>query len=1176
MALDFSKFGTPVESSSALDFSKFGTPVEPSSTPDFSKFGTPVGGAPDTIEKIRQEATDARKQWQQTGLAPSTTAPVEGTGGAAFGVFAAQGKQRQQNIEARKEQQKALEIPYQELITRDDYLDVINKGMKAVGERPFDPAKETRKEFVDRAYTNRRLTEYNNVFGLVPELIAIKNSGADKANQIAQFRQLYSEAEDNPNKLKAGLDIAYAVLTDASTYLGFGFGKAASSIVARTGVKSLAEEATTRAAQKTALGKRAKLAEVGVSAGTESAIGGASYATQLRLDQETARQQGKEVPEFNEAGAIMATLLPGVVSGAVSAKLTKAPTIKERGEIINEYADPDKLKGGVSKFFRTRNITPDNPTAPPTPAEQSISKALSKDFEDVHSQYVKAHGKSLLNQIDPAMDVTDSKVKEAYSRTAVRFALNVMKDNPEQFGFNPAKELVSDAIYRTLSQVDKIDDATLESAINKAGLRPDQFAAMTKTTASEAGQILQAYSATAKVLKRMREVSPGFNKEMKELYGADSDQVSNISKGISAIKRGERESLAWITSGIDTLARNIYGAAIVAPLNTGVKMIEGVGYSVGRALNAAEGQRTSTLFKSMGDEFKDATNFYFYLNKANLSEDITEKLLTNNPTLLNRMSSSTQDTAIDDVSKVARWSQTLNTAIDGLQRRAAFAASVETQLRRVGIDMYKDILTKNKDVPVDILKRAVDDSFKSTFSYSPKEFAKTLSSVEDGAERFTAKTIKVIESIPFSTVAIPFARFVSNALAFQYKYSPLGFVGAAEYITQAGKFQAAGQTKKAEMAMREGFTKSIQATVGFGMIAAAYDYRKNNPDLEWGQVRFGNDIIDARSIFPIGGYLAFGEFFHRGIMGGEGTPKYAELRDAILGFKIPAGSQHTLFKTLQDWWESDEKGTVAMQGVGKIAGDLVGRFTQPFVTKQVFDMFDLLRGDEALRARDPNVLTAETGAGQIAQAAAQRVQAKLPVVKEALPPAIVRFKEQGQETPMKEGEFFNRLVGFRPITEPTAAEKEIIRHSVDLYKVYGRPTGDKDFDRLFIQNVNKNALDFVSDDIKTSEYKSLITSEQKQQRISNVIEKAVKEAKKVTEATFAQESPAKLNRIEYLREPAKVKKMVNDLYAIDHNGRTMEEDKAYDLLPEYKERAIGPTKYAKGGMVQQMHQLFGR
>ncbi len=1158
MALDFSKFGTPVESSSALDFSKFGTPVEPSSTPDFSKFGTPVGGTPDTIEKIRKEAADARKRWQSTELAPSTTAPVEGTGGAAFGVFASQNRQqRQQNIQVRKEEQKALEIPYQELITRDDYLDVINKGMKAVGERPFDPAKETRKQFVDRAYTNRRLTEYNNVFGLVPELIAIKNSGADKANQIAQFRQLYSEAEDNPNKLKAGLDVAYAILTDASTYLGFGFGKAASSIVARTGVKSLAEEATTRAAQKTALGKRAKLAEVGVSAGTESAIGGASYATQLRLDQETARQQGKEVPEFSAAGAAMATLLPGVVSGAVSAKLTKAPTIKERGEIIGE------------ELVR-RNITPANPTAPLTKDEEAISNALSKDFETVHSQYVKAYGKALLNEVDPAAAVTDSKVQEAYSKTAVRFALQLMKDNPQQFGFNPAKELVSDAVYRTLSQVDKIDDAALEAAINKVGLRPDQFAAMTKTTASEAGQILQSYSVAARALNRLRQIDPAFDKRMKDLYGVDGDQTSALTKFGEGIQRVERESKALITSGIDTLARNLVGNTIGVTMKTGVQMLEGIRYSVGTALSAADGQNLTTLRQTMGDSFKDALGTFYYMRKNGLAEDITEKVLENNPSLLSRISTATQDTELNDVSKIARWSQTLNNAMDGMYRRASFAASLDKELRRVGVDLYKDVLAQNKDIPTSVLKKALDDSFKDTFSYTPQMYAKSFSAFEDAFERVGSQFVRVAEA-PGMSLAIPFPRFVTNAIAFQYKYSPLGFVGATEYAASAAKLRAAGQLEKAEMVAREGATKAIQATVGLGMLAAAYDYRKNNLDKPWNELQTSGGTTDVKAIFPIAPYLAVADWLARDVAGGTGQAPKREIMESVLGFKMPAGTQNTFLQTIQDLFESDEKGDKLLEGLGKTAGDFMGRFTQPFVTKQIFDMFDLIRGDEAVMARDPNVLSAETGTGRMAEAAVQRVQAKLPVVKEALPPAVVRFEEQ--ETPSKEGEFFNRLVGFRTTPKRTQAEEEIIKHSTDLYKVYGRPSGDKEFDRLFIQNTNKNAIDFVNSVIKRPDYVSG-TSEEKKRTIDNAIRDAVKFAEADTEGQFAQDFPDKIDRIRYLRLTSEEKKIVNQRYARDHGGKTMEEDKAYKLLPQYSD--FGATKFAKGGMVQQMHQLFGR
>jgi hypothetical protein len=1130
----------------------------PASTPKtFDPDAYLKSGTPDTIEKIRQEATNARKQWQSTELAPSTTAPVEGTGGAAFGVFAAQGKQRQQNIEVRKEQQKALEIPYQELITRDDYLDVINKGMKAVGEPAFDPDKETRKQFVDRAYTNRRLTEYNTVFGMVPELIAIKNSGADKATQIALFRQLYEESESNPNKLKAGLDIARAIVTDPMTYLGVGVGKAASGIAVRKGVQSLSEEATTRAAEKLALGRTAKRVEVGVSAGAEAAIGLGSNITQQRLDQETARRQGKEVPEFSAASAAMSTVLSGVVSGVVSAKATKVPTIKERGEIIGE------------ELVR-RNITPANPTAPLTDAEQKISGALSRDFEDVHSQYVKAYGKSLLNQVDPAAAVTDSKVQEAYSKTAVRFALQLMKDSPQQFGFNPAKELVSDAVYRTLSQVDKIDDAALEAAINKVGLRPDQFAAMTKTTASEAGQILQSYSVAAKALNRLRQIDPAFDKRMKDLYGADDNQTSALTKFGEGIQRVERESKALITSGIDTLARNLVGNTIGVSMKTGVQMLEGIRYSVGTALSAADGQKLTTLRQTMGDSFKDALGTFYYMRKNGLAEDVTEKVLQNNPSMLSRISTATQDTDLDNVSRLARWSQTLNNAMDGMYRRASFTASLDKELRRVGVDLYKDVLAQNKDIPTSVLKKALDDSFKDTFSYTPQMYAKSFSAFEDAFERVGSQFVRVAEA-PGMSLVIPFPRFVTNAIAFQYKYSPLGFVGATEYAASAAKLRAAGQLEKAEMVAREGATKAIQATVGLGMLAAAYDYRKNNLDKPWNELQTSGGTTDVKAIFPIAPYLAVADWLARDVAGGTGQAPKREIMESVLGFKMPAGTQNTFLQTIQDLFESDEKGDKLLEALGKTAGDFMGRFTQPFVTKQIFDMFDLIRGDEAVMARDPNVLSAETGAGRMAEAAVQRVQAKLPVVKESLPPAVVRFEEQ--ETPSKEGEFFNRLVGFRPTPKRTQAEEEIIKHSTDLYKVYGRPSGDKDFDRLFIQNTNKNAIDFVNSVIKRPDYVSG-TSEEKKQTIDNAIREAVKIAKTDTEGQFAQDFPDKIDRIRYLRLTSEEKKIVNQRYAREHGGKTMEEDKAYKLLPQYSD--FGATKFAKGGMVQQMHQLFGR
>lgn len=1131
-----------------------------------------------TVEDLQAEAQRIRGAYSAEGLLPQS-APVEGAGGAAFGVFP-QAKARQQNVEKIRAEKKAKEIPFDVIVNNDEFFNIVNQGMQAGGQPAFDPKKETREQFVNRFYGQRRFAEYGLLFGALPELVALKNSNIDQARALALAQRVYEKAEDAPDKVQAAVDITKAILSDLPLYaLGPGFGRAAAGTVVRKGMQAASKDAATRALEKQALSKTAKGAEVLTTGVTEAALGAAGDVTQQRINIERARRLDETEPEYDPWSTVRSALIPGVVTGVISAKTLKAPTIKESGEIIG-------------KELVKRKITPSTPTEPLTEVEQNIAKAMTKDFETVHSQYVKAYGKSLLNQIDPAAAVTDSKVQEAYSKTAVRMALQLMKDNPTEFGFNPAKELVSDAIYRTLSQIDTISDTALEAAINKVGLRPDQFAAMTKTTASEAGQILQSYSVAAKALKRMREIDPGFNKRMEDLYGVDNAQVSALSRVIDGARSIERSSKAIITSGIDTLVRNLGGNILVGfPMKAGVQMIEGITYSVGTTMDAAAGKKITTLQQTMGDSFKDALGTFYYLARNGLAEDVTNNVLKNNPALLNRMTNAIPDSelgqaggnsVLNGLDTLARWSQTLNTAMDSMQRRAVFAASVQSQLRRVGIDLYKDVLSQNKEIPTSIIKSAVEESFKDTLSYTPQMYTKSFSAFEDLSEKIGAGFVKGIEAVPGLSIPVPFPRFITNAIAFQYKYSIFGFIGASEYAIQARTLRLAGKLDKAEQVAREGATKAVQAVVGIGVLAAAYDYRKNNPHLKWNEVEVSNGILDIRAIFPVAPVFAAADWLARDVFGGTGSAPKREITESILGFKMPAGTQYTFLQTIQDLFESDETGKKFLENLGKTAGDFIGRFTQPFVTKQIFDMFDLIRGDEAVMARDPNVLTAETTTGRVAEAAVQRVQAKLPVVKEQLPAAVPRFKEeppirQGEEkkqaTISKEGEFFNRLVGFRTAAPRTEAEKEIVKHSVDLYKVYGSPSGDKDFDRELISNINRTALQRVDNVMQGPAYTES-TSEQKKKLIISAIQESVEDAKKDTESLFNSEYPEKMDRIKYLSLSRDDRKIVNDLYARDHGGRTMEEDKAYDQLPIY--HVPSATKYAKGGMVQQMTSLFGK
>lgn len=1046
-------------------------------------------------------------------------------------------------------------IPFKELATNEDYFTKAKDYMSATGEKPFDPTKESREDFINRFYSKRRSVEYNTVFGTAPELLALKNADEDRKRKIALGRQLYEQAagatdKEGPGLARAVWDIGKSMVLDPSMYFGVGAGKAASSIAARTAAKKLSTDVVKRAAEKEAAVKLANKVGIGTSTATEAVTSGVADLLSQRAEQKTAEVLGQEVPEYSVERGAVSVLLPAIVSGGASALAARGTKIAEKGEAIQ--AELSRRK--VTQLANSPQ------------AQAPIAKALSKDFEEVHSEYVKKYGKDLLEQIDPAAAATDSKVQEAYSRSAVQMALNLMKDRPDEFGWNPAKEQISDAIYRTFSQIKTGDSIiageALESAINKAGLTPEKFAAMTKTTVSEAAKTLQAYSVASRAMNKLRQVNPDFDRKMKELYKVDNESVS----AFSTISRVERESKAFATSGLDTLSRNIIGNNIGLTLKAGVDLMEGAIYSVGKTLKAAKGDRAATLKQTMGDAFKDSIGTFFYMKNADLAEDITEKLLQSNPTMLNQLTSVTSEADVGDVSVLARAAQTLNTSVDGLYRRATFAASVEKDLRRVGVDLYKDVLANNKEVPSSVLKKAINEALTDTMSYNPSKVAKSYSAFEEGAEHFGAAMVSLMEK-PFASLAVPFPRFIANAFAFQYKYSPVGFIGARDFLSAAKRLEEAGDIQKAEMVRREGVKKSMQATVGIAALAAAYHYRKDNLDTPWNTV----NGVDVRPLFPIAPYLAVGDWLARDVANGSGKAPTKEIIETVAGFKTPSGTTNTFLDTISGLFSSDESGQSVMETLGKLAGDFTGRFTQPFITKQVFDLFDTIRGDEAMLARDPNVLTSESDVGKAVEAGVNRVAAKLPVVKETLPPAVKRFQEQDTQT--KDTEFFSRIVGMRKIPSPSEAEKEINRHGVELYKVYGRPSGDKDYDRLYISNINKRALDFVNTTINAPDYQNAI-SEEKKAMINNAIGKAAEVAREETNGFFNDNFPDKLMKIEYGKLSKDEKKIVNERYAADNNGRTMEEDKAYDQLKRYSNFDM-LKRYSSGGVVDhQMKKLF--
>jgi len=92
--------------------------------------------------------------------------------------------------------------------------------------------------------------------------------------------------------------------------------------------------------------------------------------------------------------------------------------------------------------------------------------------------------------------------------------------------------------------------------------------------------------------------------------------------------------------------------------------------------------------------------------------------------------------------------------------------------------------------------------------------------------------------------------------------------------------------------------------------------------------------------------------------------------------------------------------------------------------------------------------------------------------------------------------------------------------------------------------------------------------------IENEIRRAASEGKRQAEMIFAENFPEKLSRINYLSLSASQKKIVNERYARENNGRTMEDDKAYDQLKKYSDFSRLDLRRAAGGLIEQTESLF--
>lgn len=1040
-----------------------------------------------------------------------------------------------------------LEEPIEELPAKEvtDFKDLVKpENLKVIkdyaevrfGEAGKQKKGESNEDYAKRWMTSMRQVEWNTTLNAVPELNWLYNTDKESVLKAAKAHELYETIPDWYEKggqpgARPFAEAALSAISDPTILVGFGIGATARYKAAREAIRA---------------GLRYRIGAIGAGMGAEAAVGAGESAIQ--------QQRELKLKKTSQTDTINKALDQGLITQKDYDKY-KETIEAEKIDLgtVGLSAAINSVFGGleVTTAFRKPSLTTKQDLeqilksrikTPADKATQDLTQRFDSELEETLSQFDIFEGRKVLDELSPQTELTQAEIRKDVNRRAIDVAKYVMLIDPS---FRPKEgQKISDAVKDMFMSVDSIDDVVLEASLNKAGLSPTEFAQATRTTVADAASVMQGYSSLARVLKRISTLDPEAEKIVQSMYGRDQEITSAMGMLGTGIKRLERESKALVVSSIATTVRNAYGTTTGITFDAASRILEGTLYGVGKGLQAAKNgtYQKGDFTAGLNSVVRDAFGTLTYLTNAGITAEVTEKILAHNPKIQQELFSALQETGTQQLSRVARMANTFNVAQDVMFRRAVFTASVERQLRRVGLDMY-EILANEKNIPADVVKNAADDALKATFSYMPKPKKKGMETVEAGAEGLANQFVRFFESVPGGSLMVTFPRFMTNAMRFQYRYSPIGAAsGMQEMMIAAKKFSK--EPDAANRLYREGLEKFSKGTVGTAAIYSAYKYRLENQDADWYNIQNEDgSTVDTRAVFPIGPYLAVGDFIAKMKLGKVDEANVTEMMEAIAGMKMPAGAQSSFLNSLPELFAGSEgkEADRFEKAIGTIIGDFAGRFIQP--GQPVFAYFDQF-DEEAQIARDPNVLTSDD---LLTEAATNRIKAKLPELKEELPEALRYLRE---ETPVRTGEFFNMLTGVRVVPSANKIEREFTSLSLDPYTFFGS-TGDRTYDRAVIKESGPYIEKFVGKLIDSGRYEKM-TPAQRKIAIKNNMTEALSVGRQLAGAELSVSDRSRLNKLEFNRMPQRDRRAINELYALENEGRTMDQDKAYDQVHRYK------------------------
>lgn len=1043
---------------------------------------------------------------------------------------------------------------------------------------------ESDEEYANRIASHMRGTLLNVTLKASPELAWLKNSTPEQKRKASLAWQLWDtvpewyKEEGQPGVRPFAEGVGYTA-TDPLNYIGLGVGKYAALRIAR----GLIEDSF-----------KTKAKTAAVTAGVTGAIGAGASALQQEIEIETGRRDEIDPTQVVIAAGFDALFGAAEVAGATAGKIKS--TKQQLAEALDEI-----------------------PPLPASPKTQAFKETLSKDLDDtvreydkLNTEYDKIQGRKTLEGISEATDLTESQVRKDIFRKAIDAAGYIIENDPL---FKGVLEKVATKEIRTIDAIKEvymsigrmkettkktgaeateegaelipvIDPDIYEAALIKYSIGEKEFGQALRATAGDAGSLLASLSQFSRNIQK----ATNLDKEAMDIIdrvwgGKENVAVRALSFFGDAIKRVERNWKAIITSMPATTMLNAVGSGTAITLETGKNFIESSLLATGKTLASAydvaikgKPYEKGAVTKGLNTIFKDTFNTLVYLRNAGLTAEITSDLLKYNPKIKQSVFSAMQETGTAELNKAVKFANTLNVVQDSLVRSAVFVASVERQTRRVGMNMFS-MMKEEKRIPSSILNRAGEEALRMSFAYMPKK----------GVGHAFVKFFE----FPGMSLINPFPRFMVNAMSFIGKYTPvlpvaktaiaLGAVGKtgakAAYIK--GKGALGIKTKglredeiiEAERAARTAVEGISESLVGLGAFLAAYQYRKENQDTPWNEMYADdNTLTDTRNLFPVGPYLALADVYVKAEEGRAQDISVLETIRALAGLKLPTSGGLAFIEGLpelaQSIIDSDFNKATAKgaETLSKMVGDYISGFFQPVVPfKQYLELFI----KEAQIAKDPNLM--EDSDNLLSQTIINRIKNKFPMeaieaitpeaaqdilpegLTEPLPEAVFPFREGEMYRP---GSFFGIVSTYRLQPERNRIEQELQTLNIPSYKLY--PTSgiryiDREIMRAALPYMEPYVLQFMDTDLYES-----YSRDQKIRNLPPKIRQAIAAGRAEVLGTFSAEDEKTYHKLAFNKLPAIDRRIINDAYAKDNDGRSIDQDKAYEQFYNYLDTLVVP------------------